>query len=282
MRTDLLFGRLLLIYQMPKTGSQTVEATLQACSLPHRIFRFHYLGPTMQSSSQEFIDSGQTSPAWKREAKFQLDLAATLRQTIRRRRWLRWCGFPVPKLEVITGVRDLIGLALSSIFQNWSCFAPDPAGLTVERCRELLLRPNMFAGLDSWFEHELGHFLGVDVYRTAFPREKGYQVYETRQARVLVYRLEVLPRLPQVLREFLGCEVPELVKRNCGSEKAYGELYRSVKVRLTLPAPFVAARYHTRLMRHFFSETERREFERQWSEQPGAGQLLATAADCRV
>src|SRR5438105_10706901 len=37
----LLFGRLLLVYQMPKTGSQTVEATLEKCSLPHRILRFH-------------------------------------------------------------------------------------------------------------------------------------------------------------------------------------------------------------------------------------------------
>jgi len=266
MNCDLLFRRLLLVYQMPKTGSQTVEATLQRCCLPHQIFRVHYLTPASGSQVRKAVKSHKSDPAWKQLATQQLDTAEMLRRTIRYRRFLRCCGMPLPREEVITGVRELIGLVLSSIFQNHTFFAREPGELTPELCRDALQRPAMFTGLEQWFDQELKVSCGIDVYAKPFPRKQGYAVYENRHARVLVYRLEALALLPRMLREFLGSRVTEVMQRNVAKEKDYAGQYAFVRERLRLPASFVEAKYRTRIMTHFYSNRERKAFALRWSE----------------
>ncbi|HZR16251.1 MAG TPA: putative capsular polysaccharide synthesis family protein [Verrucomicrobiae bacterium] len=251
---------------MPKTGSQTIEATLQCCSLPHQIFRFHYLSPATGSKVSDVLKSDKTDEAWKQIAKEQMETADLLLKTIRVRKILRWCGMPIPKLEIISGVRESIGLALSSIFQNYRYFAHDVNGLTVEVCRKALMRPAMFTALENWFDQELGRFFDIDVFRTVFRRQKGYAFYENHHARVMVYRFEALPSLPKMLHEFLGCEVPEVIHRNVGSSKGYADQYAYVREHLHLPAALIEEKYSTPTMKHFYSNRERRAFALRWSE----------------
>jgi hypothetical protein len=267
MKTDLLFGRLILVYQMPKTGSQTVEATLQRHVKDRRVVRLHYLRSSMRSRVQELLASDKTAPSWKAAAAAQLELADSLRRAIRWRRLLSCCGFRIPKLEVIAGVRELIGLALSSIFENYAYFVADWKDLNTESCCEALLRPRMFVDLDHWFEGELKRTLGIDVYQKDFPRQKGYTILENRWVRLLVYRIEALAKLPEMLRDFLGCEVGELTSCNEAKTKPYADHYAWIRQNLSLPATFVAARYRTRIMRHFYSYKERKAFEFYWSEE---------------
>jgi hypothetical protein len=264
---------MLLVYQMPKTGSQTVEATLQRCYLPHQIFRVHYLTSALGSQFRKAMKSHRSDPSWKHLATQQLDTAEMLRRTIRRRRLLRCCGMPLPRLEVITGVRELIGLVLSSVFQNHTFFAREPSELTPELCREVLQRPAMFNWLEQWFDQELKASCGIDVYARTFPREEGYAIYENRHTRVLVYRIEALPHLPRMLREFLGCRAPDVVQRNVGTEKPYADQYMFVRERLRLPMSFVEEKYRTQMMTHFYSNRERKAFALRWSEAARASDL---------
>jgi hypothetical protein len=272
MLTKYLFRPLLLVYQMPKTGSQTVEATLQRCGLPHCVLRFHYLGSEFSALVQDSMRSEKTSDSWKLGAARQLEAAARLSRLIRCRNLLRSCGIPVPKLEVITAVREVISLALASIFENAALFAPGGGQLTTEICREALLRPRMFTGIDNWFDWELKKSLGIDVYRTAFPRHKGYTIYENHHARVLLYRMEAIEQLPRALHVFLGCPLPEMANRNLGRGKPYASQYSSVREHLRLPPTFVAERYETQLMRHFYTNQERKALTSRWSEAPCAGE----------
>ena len=270
MKHSLITRRLLLIYQMPKTGSQTVEATLQRCSLPHHIYRCHFLRPELTKNLKKAVTAGGKCDTWKSNAQRQLEMAATLSKVIKVRNFLRRFRINIPKIEVITGVREVISLALSSIFQNHSMFVPNLSGLTTETCRELLRRPKMFLTLENWFELELEATFGLNVYETHFPRQTGYAICENPYARVLIYRMESLHKLPAMLSEFLGCVVPEVVGRNLGHAKDYAHQYSSVKRQLRLPASFVAARYGTRLMQHFYSNRERAEFASLWIErEPG-------------
>ncbi|HVV71815.1 MAG TPA: putative capsular polysaccharide synthesis family protein [Verrucomicrobiae bacterium] len=266
MNYDLVFSRLLLIYQMPKTGSQTVEASLQQCSLPHRVLRFHFLSQSASDLLQEVLASEPAEDSWKASVQRQLEFRVELLKVLKMRKLLRLARFPIPKIEVITGMRESIGLALSSIFENRRRFAPGNEELTVERCRELLFRPRMFKLLNNWFDLELKPATGVDVFATPFPREKGYAIYESRLARVLVYRLEALSALSEMLREFLGCEIPAIVNRNVGEDKAYAAQYDAIKKNLRMPRAFVAQRYTSRPMRHFYSEQELERFSSRWSE----------------
>jgi len=269
-RRELLFGKLVLIYQMPKVGSQTIEATLRQCSVPDQILRFHYLSNAMASNAKGGLDSDVPDKAWKQKARPQLELSEKIARAIRLRKILSRCGFNIPKLQVITGVRELIGLVLASIFENYLYFAPDLESMTVETCRDVLLRPRMFIALRDWFNLELKSFIGIDVYQRAFPREKGFAIYENRFARALVYRFEALPNLPAMLLEFLNLQAPELTNRNVGASKQYGDRYRSVKEQLRLPRDFVTSLYDCQMMRHFYSIEEREHWRAKWSQPVGA------------
>jgi hypothetical protein len=264
-RRELLFQRLVLIYQMPKIGSQTIEATLRQCSFPHPIYRFHYLSRAFAKTLRRGLSSSTPDPAWKRDARQQLDSIRAMSQVVRLRRLLCLCGCRIPKLQVITGVRELISLVAASIFENYLYFAPNLESMTVDTCREALLHPKTFKTLRDWFDLELKSSLGIDVFKTRFPCEKGYAVFENRFARVLVYRYEALPRLPVLLKEFLDYEIPELVNCNLGESKPYAQQYRFVKEHLRLPADFVTALYDCKMMRHFYLDEERQNWRAKWT-----------------
>ena len=261
----LLFGKLLLVYQMPKTGSQTVEATLARSSLPHRILRFHYLSRTMAAEIRRGPASNSAPELWAEAVRPQLAFMGRMGRILFWRRILRWFGFRIPKIEIIAAVRDPIGLALSSVFENHACFFSNVETATLEDFSSVLSRPRVYA-FQRWFDMELKAFTGLRIYKTPFPREKGYAIYENRFARILVYRFDALPRLPLMLREFLNLEVACVTDRNVGSSKQYADRYAWVKKNLRLPADLVAAQLNTKMIRHFYSPEERKILQRQWSE----------------
>jgi hypothetical protein len=138
--------------------------------------------------------------------------------------------------------------------------------MSTERCRDVLLHPKTFKTLKDWFDLELRPFIGLDVFRTPFPREQGYAMYETRFARVLVYRFEALHELASILTKFVGMEIPALVNSNVGESKEYAQQYRLVKENLRLPPDFVTSLYSSKLMRQFYSNEERLRWQARWAE----------------
>ena len=256
----------LLIYQMPKTGSQTVEATLEQCRLPYRIFRFHFLSPQIAASMRKAMRSGQASESWKNDARKQLALVKTVTRLIRIRRWLS-LFFPVAKIPVITGVREPIGLGLSSVFENHSLLFSNLDSATIDACRVELLRPKALVHIQNWFDLEIKLRLGIDVYQYPFSCRNGYAIYENRFVRLLVYRSDFLSKLPSMLKEFLACEVPSVVNRNVAALKPYSAAYADAKARLRLPRDCVVSQYNQKLVRHFFSSAERRRLLARWSEE---------------
>lgn len=268
----------LLIYQMPKTGSQTVEATLEQCRLPHRVFRFHFLSPQIAATMRKALQSGQASEAWKNDARKQLTLVRTVTRLIRIRRWLSLLPIPLPKIPVITGVREPIGLGLSSVFENHSLLFPSLDSASIDACRVELLRPKALVHIQQWFDLEIKPLLGIDVYQHPFPCKKGYAIYENRFVRLLVYRSDFLPKLPGMLKEFLGCEVPSLVSRNMAALKPYSSVYADAKARLRLPRDCVVSQYNQKLVRHFFSNAERRRLLARWAEETDDANTLPLVA----
>jgi hypothetical protein len=260
----LLFGKLLLVYQMPKTGSQTVEATLQHCSLPHRILRFHYLSRTM---AEEFRRGPASNPApelWEELMRPQLAFMARTRRLLSARKWLRRCGVPIPKVQIIAAVREPISLALSSVFENHHYFFANLETATLADFVSVLSRARIYR-FQNWFDLELNALTGMRVYQKPFSPRIGYAIYENSFARVLVYRLDALPKLRVMLRDFLGCELPDVIIRNRGEAKEYAELYAWAKANVRLPEEFVARQVNSPMIRHFYSPEERAEFQRRWS-----------------
>jgi hypothetical protein len=167
-------------------------------------------------------------------------------------------------------LREPIGLTLSSIFENFSFFFQKPESVTLADYQDILLRPRAMNLAQQWFDWELKPFTGIDVYSAPFPRETGYAIYENRFARALVYRYEALGKLPAMLHEFLGCEVPAVLNRNIGSSKAYSQSYQETKEHLRLPSGFVASQCNSKMMQHFYSAEERRAFQELWTQKEQA------------
>ena len=246
---------------MPKIGSQTIEATLQRSDFPAPVLRFHYLSSAFADTLRHGLVSGQPDAQWKHNARLQLNFIRKVSSSIRWRQRLCRCGFRIPKVEIITGVRDLLSLMLASIFENYTYFASDITTMTVEKCRQALLHPKTFRTTKDWFDLELKAFTGIDVFQTRFPFEKNHAIYENRFARVLVYRYESLTALPTLLSRFLNWNIPELVNCNVSDSKEYSDQYRLVKGELSLPPAFVKSVCNFKLMRHFYSASEREQLQ---------------------
>jgi hypothetical protein len=139
-------------------------------------------------------------------------------------------------LPIVTLVRDPIARNVSSFFgrggHRLAATDEELVALFVERFdHDAVLR---------WFDDDFGPTLGVDVYSTPFPSERGYRIYDAPGARVLVVRTENLRAGgANALQELVGAEVRPLAEANVGAERAGGDVYRRFVATARLPASYV-------------------------------------------
>ena len=273
----IIFRRAIFVYQMPKTGSQSIAAALEQSGRAEPVLRFHFLSKEIAATIRKGLRYERANASWRRDARAQLALMRRVRLAIRARKVLAGCGARLPKLQVITGVREPVALAVSAMFENYAyAFPTGPEALTA--CREAVLKPKTLHYLQSWFDLELKRMLGLDVYQQPFSPARGFAIYENALARVLVFRFEALGRAREMLRDFCGLEAPAVPRQNAGATKPYAEAYRYVRERLRLPGEFLAQQYGSRMMRHFYTATERAQFLAQWCEAPGQARTVEEMA----
>jgi hypothetical protein len=255
-------GDLVLIYQMGKVGSQSVESTLRRCLPKTIIARPHYISAEMATLRRGRMHTIR-SEEHKVSSTLQVEEADRLREIIALRRRRKLLVPWMPKINIISAVRDPVGLRLAGIFQNHANKFPDLSKVNAKVCEELL--PNADRGvLENWFDRELLGVCGVDVYAKPFPHEQGYVICENAHARVLVYRFENIGKLSEMLAEFLRIPPPEIIRENIGAEKAYSSIYAEVKKTIHLPDEFLEKMYSSKLAQHFYTDAERAEFRKRW------------------
>jgi hypothetical protein len=266
----------LLLYQMGKTGSQTLEATLRKAAVPHRIWRGHFLSPAHQSVFNRWLGIARVPEDSKASLRAQIAEAKSMyREIDQRRRRLKVEG-AVEKLEVVAAVRDPVGVLLASICQNFTNYFDSITEIRAQTCRDLMLGTGRLGDarrqqikdlsrfLHDWFDLELKGVLGIDVYSIPFEHANGCAVYENDLARVLVYRYEDFSRVRTMLETFLGRKLGALVGCNIGSQKVYGAPYESVKQNLELPVSFLAEQYDSPVAQHFYTAEERQWMCSRW------------------
>ena len=257
---------LLLILQMPKAGSQTVEATLRKTGWEGDLCRLHFVSPSWVAWKRQRLREVGPNTSLHGNWAAQMDLAQVVQRAARVRVHLRREGFDIPRLHVISAVREPIGLALSSVFENRERYFPSLKSITVQRCVELVQRHPNLERFQNWFDNELKPLTDIDVFQRPFPRERGFDIYENDLARVLVYRFESLARIKEILETFLGREVREVVNANLSERKPYSGVYADIKAQVRFPPAFVQAHCDSKMMRHFYSVGERHSFQTQWSQ----------------
>ena len=238
---------------------------MRRAPLPIPVLRTHFLSQQNIEALRAGLTCANTDSDWKQDAREQLTLICKLSRALRLRKFLLACGAPIPRILVISAVRDVFGTALSSIFENHRFLVPDLECLTAEKCGELLSHPPLCSQFHDWFDVELKANFAMDVYRVPFPTKTGHVILQNRLARTLVYRFDFLPRLRPFLERYLGHSIPSFVNVNLSRGKEYAQQYDKAKRLVCLSEEVVTRELESRLMRHFFSNQERTALAERWA-----------------
>lgn len=245
-----------LIYQMGKVGSKTVEAALKSQGIT--TIHVHVL-------SAEGLERGELLKRSKIRGKDELWRNIYLGDFIRNNKNnLPW--------KIVTLVRDPIGRNISSFFENrdlWQSKAPD--FLQGKRKIDFSdLNKEFFNTFDHerpliWFDIELKKVFNIDVFSEPFPQEQGYKIYKQSNIEVLLLKLEKFNEcFSKAICEFLQIQSIHLEPTNVSANKEYSMLYKEFLNNLKLHEDYVEAMYSARYTLHFYTKEEIQILKRKW------------------
>jgi hypothetical protein len=278
---------------MGKVGSTSVVAALQRLLPAQKIHQTHLLSDAGILRGMEWWLDQPTAP----EAKVpdhllaSIELGALLAGGVESAEWYLVCL-----------VREPLGRNVSAFFQDlhrqWLPHLPET---TQEICRRAL-RPSSngtdrvsdeeirtlvrdlalvfdtkfpHAWHDRWFDDEMRDVFGIDVFAEPFPTESGFQIHRHGPVRLLLLRVEDLPRaFDPAVREWLSgspfaaamthattwCEE----RSNDGGAKRYADLYRTFLADRLVSSQRVAEACESRTARHFYTPAELAEVRSRW------------------
>ncbi len=263
-----------LVYQMGKVGSSSIVRSLKALDLDRAVYHTHLL-------TDELIEETEAS----RKKFFRTDKHAYLM-----RPWLN--RFLKDKIDKGIGNRrwKVISLVREPLSRNIAAFFENCEFVYLPETKQYRISSDLYAfepllvnekGLDDivelflkwgdhdtplkYFDKQIKRVFGIDVYASAFDRERGYQVYEGKNADLMVLKLEKLDDCAaEAFRDFLGIENFSLVNANVASQKDYAELYKNIKSFITFPKAYVDRLYDSRFMSTFYTDEEKTEFLSRW------------------
>jgi len=244
------------VYTMGKVGTTSVEAALVRSSFPF-VFNFHRINDFRVPSLA----------------------AKELRKVNRRQIWLKRWGYPWvlenKSVKVVTMVRDPIERLLSLYMYNYESLT----GKRTDAARINYLLRDFYKVFEVEYAHSLvpGEFfaneiqkhLGIDIFETSFPVEKGWQVIERDNISLLVMKLEIPDEEKSAaLQSWLGSNVSIKIERiNTSADNGYGGLYKAFKQQARIPRQYAEHMYLSNFMKHFYSDVERQAFQRRWEKQ---------------
>jgi hypothetical protein len=118
----------------------------------------------------------------------------------------------------------------------------------------------------NWFDKELKAVFNVDVYDLPFNHDKGYQIYHSENAAILLIRLENLSScFTSGFEEFCGIKGLELSNDNVSNKKDYSSIYAGVKSKILLPENVLTRIYSSKYARKFYNEKEIEGFIGRWA-----------------
>jgi hypothetical protein len=252
---------LVLVYQMGKVGSITLQRSLRRFMPEKPVLHTHVINP---ANYRERIKPYR--PMIRRASHPNLAISRQLLKVIRRP------DFPSFRWKIVTGVRDPVARDISLFFQQLYRYRPDfirryKAGRdTVDKLvdsfgQRFYTAPNPF----DWFNIEPKTVFGYDVFAEEFPKTAGFCIGSHRNVEVLTYRLENLNRVAQTaFCRFFGFKSFELKNANVGQQKIYAAIYQAFKQQIELPDAYLDARYNHPFTRHFYTDEEISKFQARW------------------
>ena len=264
----------ILVLQMGKVGSMSVQAGLEKQNLPRRIYHVHFL------STERTLQTEEDRRAYFRTERHNDLVRPWLNQFLLDQYRNDTSG---KRWKIVTLTREPIARNLSAFFENLQVahgehdgdyviqsdyYGIEPLTVNVDRPADIA---DLFFSLSrhdspiEFFDREIRDIFGIDVYAEPFPADTGYKIYPGERADLLVLKLEKLSECAgQAFAEFLGINDFELVQRNVGARKIYAPLYDAAKNNMKVPADYADRLYTSKYMTTFYSEEEIEAARQRW------------------
>lgn len=270
----------ILLLQMGKVGSKSVQAGLEAIVHDRPIYHSHFLTPE------------RTRITERQRRKF----FRTERHTYLMRPWLN--EFVLNTFQsnrddhvwkIITLTREPIGRNISAFFENLEVeagseegeflissdyYGIEPTRVTLEDTEKLSKLFFERAPHDSaveFFDREIRDIFGIDVLRSGFSIDRGYDIYKSERVELLVMRLENLTDIAtEACNSFLEIDDFKLINQNIGARKLYAPLYDAFKRSVAIDSAYADRLYDSRYMQTFYSPAEITAAREKWLDRAGA------------
>jgi hypothetical protein len=263
-----------LVLQMGKVGSRSVEAGLEERVKDRPVYHSHFLSPERVAETEK-----------ARRMYFRGE-----RHRYLTRQWLSEfilktfkAGRNDQHWKLVTLTREPVGRNISAFFENLYMVPTKNEGEFMVSSDVYGLDPMLVSADDvsvlaelfyerakhdsplNFFDQEIRDTFGIDVLKAGFPVEKGYEIYGNDRVELLVLRLEDLARCAApAFKEFLDLDDFELVNRNIASKKHYASLYSAFIRQVAIKEEYVRTLLYSNYMRTFYSEQEIRAAENKW------------------
>lgn len=251
---------------MGKVGSKSVQAGLEALDLGRPIYHAHFLSSERTALTEDqrrkFFRTEQYN--YLRRPWLNQFLLHTFQQQDGKSKW-----------KLITLTREPVGRNISAFFENLNVNPGAVPGEFVISSDYYRIEPTVVSVGDSqaltrlflehathdsplkFFDREIRDIFGIDVLTEGFSPEKGYGIYHSDRADLLVLRLESLKDCAgQAMREFLGIDDFKVINRNIGAKKVYAPLYDAFKREAVITSDYANTLYESKFMQTFYSREE--------------------------
>jgi hypothetical protein len=227
----------LLIYQMGKVGSSSLEASLAPT----------WRGLTIKTHSV-IKDKGNRE-----------DVRLVYERVIRKG----------GAIFIISLVREPIERNISAFFENFereTGVKYSDSTFSIDELIHIFLQNYNHDIPLRWFDQNLKPLFDIDVYNYEFP-SNGVQIIDDNNTKLLLMRCEVPNCVKEsAVRDFLNIPSFSLLGSNVGSQKEYAEAYRKFKEAFIPPDWYVRRMYESRFFNHFYSEMQKNRWIERWTE----------------
>ena len=260
-----------LIHTMAKVGSKTIVRTIQKSSPTAYLQITHSLANQSVCLAEKSVEALPVKP-WK-----QLDKSRTIQ------RWITGNELPI-KWNVMSPVRDPVARDVSYFFECLPMFYPElvaseNVNQLLEKFYEVIeaIDENPASSMMSyvshpttWFDDEIKPLFSIDVFDQPFDFDRGFSVYHSPNANLVVPRLEDFDRcLESALCALLNRQKVEILNTNRAADKferaPFYRLYKEFQSKVAPSQQYLDSVYNSKFSKHFFSSSELEKLQAKWS-----------------
>jgi hypothetical protein len=240
----------ILVLQPGKVGSSSIFDGLKGNQSEHPVYHLHNISNRTIAKWEGYYRERGTY------VRHHLVIARILNQLMAEGR--------LPKVFVVSAVREPISRRISSFFENYNVSHPelDDSDEAVFVRRSIEALQSIFTEESEelcnhgirWIEEEIEQPFDLSVLEQSFDYDSNFMLCGNDRAKVVLFRMEHLNESFEAGVEALLGRPIALGDRNVGDRKHYAEAYSQVKRELRLPKDVLENMMGSRFMQTFYQD----------------------------